>query len=120
MDSLYKQQLEKFGIEESRVVPTHIQKKINLESENAAKNSIRILMGNESGRRYIYNLLDTFRVFTSPFSPKRSDVTSFLCGLQAAGHLIQNDVMKYSPELYYTMVQEAVAAKIIPEEDEAY
>lgn len=66
---------------------------------------IAALMKVPQGRRWLYNKLAFCRVFTSPFAESPYQ-TAFNSGRQAVGHLLQEDIMASSPDLYMTMCLE--------------
>lgn len=120
VDDVYKKQLEKFGIESTRVVKVDLSKALSKQKKENNCVVTKLLMESGAGREWIYDILDLCRVFTTPFSPGQPDMTHLLCGAQAVGHKILKDVMDASPEKFYIMTQEESARREgIPESDDA-
>lgn len=67
---------------------------------------VKALMNLPAGRRWLYNKLVMCKVFTSPFVPGRDGQTEFFAGMQAMGHLLQDDIMSAAPDLYMAMCTE--------------
>lgn len=112
MDAEYKKQLEQFGTEAVRIVKGDLSKKRRDERHEATIAVIRALMERIEGRQWCYAQLDMCRTFTSPFVPGKTDVTTFLSGLQAYGHELLSQIMQAAPEHYPTMLQEEAARRM--------
>lgn len=67
---------------------------------------IRGVMTTQAGRAWFYRYLGTFGVFQTPFTAGQTDTTAFKSGLQHAGHIMQEDIMRAAPDLYMKMCQE--------------
>lgn len=109
MDSAYQKQLEKFGIESTVIVEGNVEHKRHQEHSESMIGVVSRLMDSMEGRQWIYSKLDFYCVFSTPFVSGKPDSTAFLCGLQEAGHQLQNEIMIASPAQYYLMIQEASA-----------
>lgn len=111
-DSVYKKQLEKFGIESTRAVdpdPRKLQKAADLEAKIAVTKAI---MNSYEGRQWIYNKLDVCSVFTAPIVPGDPYGTHVLAGIQSVGQMLLNDIIEASPEQFTVMLQEAAVRKL--------
>lgn len=111
-DKVLKKQLEAFGIEAIRVIEEKIDPKKKKVLSNASQNIIKALMETIEGREWLYNKLDFYCVNSTPFVAGQPEATAFLCGLQEAGHQLQNEIMLYAPDKYFEMITEATARKI--------
>lgn len=67
---------------------------------------LQALMQHKDGRKWIYGLLDRCHIYTNPFTPGQWDVTSFKCGEENIGLMIQADVVDAAPEEYLQMCKE--------------
>lgn len=72
---------------------------------------VRGIMSVREGRAWMYDYLSRCGTFTSPFIPGQREQTDFNCGKQHVGHLIQEDIMKASPQQYWKMITEAADDK---------
>lgn len=107
-DDFYKQQLESFGIEATRVKPEKsIRREQKEKSQENTLKIIKLLMGSPEGRWWLYEQLDKCQTFTPAFVPGKQDVSDFFSGLQAFGLQLFSDVMTASPENFHLMNQEA-------------
>lgn len=106
-DKIFKKQLERFGIESIRVVEGNADHQRQQKHFEGSINIVRALMDTMEGRQWMYNKLDFYCVFSTPFVPGKPDSTAFLCGLQEAGHQLQNEIMIAASDKYYEMIQEA-------------
>lgn len=107
MDSVYKKQLEKFGIESTRIVEGKKEQIRHDDSIQSTQNVIITLMDTIQGRQWIYQKLLSFGIFETPFVAGKTDVSAFMCGLQHAGHLLRAEVEVLCPNEFYLMMQEA-------------
>lgn len=116
MDEVFKKQLEIFGTESIRFIKGDVEKKLNEERHQSIVTVFRDLMSHAEGRGCVYFLLDICNVFTSPFSPGKPDVSNFLSGAQAIGHVLLEYVFLANPEKFYVMISEEAKRKenIIP------
>lgn len=112
MDKKFQKQLDKFGTESTRIVdvPIHQQRREKLIESNG--NVIKSMMDSIEGREWLYNKLDFYCVFSTPFVPNSPETTAFLCGLQEAGHQLQNEIMKFASDKYFQMITEATARSL--------
>ncbi len=119
MDKTYQKQLEKFGIESTRIVEGDPLRKHQEEYVHAMLGIVKQLMSTIEGRQWIYSKLEFYCVNSTPYVAGKPDATAFLCGLQEAGHQLQNEVMLAAPNEYFVMIQEAAtrAANIAPKAD---
>jgi hypothetical protein len=67
---------------------------------------VSALMKLPQGRRWLYNKLVLCKTFTTPFAVGYPDQTAFNAGVQSIGHILQEDIMKAAPDLYWTMIME--------------
>lgn len=107
-DAFFKKQLEQFGTESVRMPSSDKDKKPQLQISHAV---VQSLMDSMQGRQWLYDMLDMCNVFTAPFVSGKPDVTAFLSGMQAIGHIIYGEIMKAAPQHYYLMIQESAARK---------
>lgn len=110
-DRVFEKQLERFGIEQIRVVqevPGEKRRQLSLETNTTI---IKALMSTIEGREWLYNKLDFYCVNSTPFVAGQPDATAFLCGLQEAGHQLNNEIMLSAPDKYFEMITEAAARK---------
>lgn len=73
---------------------------------------VAMVMSTNQGRRYMYKKLADLGVFTNSFD-KNSNLMAFLCGRQAVGHKLQEDIMVAAPEKYMMMCQEAAEMRMV-------
>lgn len=109
IDKVFKKQLEKFGIEQFTVAEEEVLPKKPIVFSESGQNVVRGLMNTMEGREWLYNKLEFYCVNSTPFIPNHPEVTAFLCGLQEAGHQLQNEIMQVAPNEYFVMIQEAAA-----------
>jgi len=66
---------------------------------------LKALMEHERGREWVYDLLESCHIFTTPFSddPYR---TAFNAGEQNRGNMILADVVGFEPDKYVLMCKE--------------
>ncbi len=106
-DKTYKKQLEKFGIESTRVIDGDpIRKRLDDTAETML-GVVKDLMDSIEGRQWIYSKLALCGVFATPYIPGHPEDTAFQCGMQEIGHHLQREVEVASPKNYYLMVEEA-------------
>lgn len=115
MDKVFKKQLEKFGIESTRIVEENLQKKRQQEFAVNTIEVIRVLMDSMQGRQWLYSKLNMCGVYATPFIAGHPDVTAYLCGLQDFGHSLQREIMASAPEKYFLMIQEEEARNSSPQ-----
>ena len=108
-DKVYQKQLEKFGIESTRIVEGNPLQKRREENVETMLGIVRMLMNTIEGRHWIYSKLEFCCVFSTPFVAGKPDATAFLCGLQEFGHQLNIEVHQASPNEYCVMLQEAAA-----------
>lgn len=88
--------------------PEHVAKarKKSAKKKKIEGEVIIALMGEEKGRKWLYELLRFCKVNATPFMHGSSDGTAFQCGMQKVGLMVLADVVKYSPDQYVTMCRE--------------
>lgn len=110
-DNFYKKQLEKFGVESTRILDGDAEKQRQQQFHESMIAVVKQFMETIEGRQYFYSKLDMCRVFTTPFIPGAPDGTAFFSGIQSVGQNLLDDIMQASPENFYVMLQEAAARK---------
>lgn len=110
-DKIYKKQLEKFGIESTVLVEGDLKQKRQIEFAQDNINIVRAIMDSIEGRQWLYSKLDMCRVFTAPFDGEKPLTNSFFSGMQAVGQNLLDDIIKSSPNNFFTMIQEADARR---------
>lgn len=118
MDSVYKDQLEKFGIEANLLIEGDPNERRNLEYAEAMMKVVQSIMDTMDGRQWMYYKLALCGVFATPFSAGKPDVSAFLAGMQEIGHVLQRDIMIAAPDKYFLMVQEDQARRVNEEAQE--
>lgn len=67
-------------------------------------NDIRAVMANESGRRFVWRLLEKAKVFGSVWHP--SALIHYNAGQQDFGHFIMSEITESSEEAFVQMMKE--------------
>lgn len=67
--------------------------------------TIKWIMGEEKGRKFIYSFLSTFRAYENPYVPN-SDATAFNCGEKNAALWMLTRIESADPALYLRMIEE--------------
>lgn len=81
------------------------QIKATVHRDAVLRTDLHAIMGSESGRRWIANLLELCHPYQTPFS-RDPIAMAFNCGEQNIGLQLIADLHKVSPDLYLIMMKE--------------
>lgn len=68
--------------------------------------TLKWIMSEEKGRKFIYQLLESCHILHNPFN-RDAAVMAFSCGEMNIGQLLFTDVSEACPDLYLLMMKEA-------------
>lgn len=68
---------------------------------------IRDVMSDPRGRNWVYEELEACHIFDNPFYGERTHDTAFALGEANRGRKLFQDVLRSSPDLYLSMMEEA-------------
>ncbi len=98
MTDIYDQEQDERRTEEAERKAAELKRRDDQDIEN--------IMNTESGRRFIWALLEDTKVFASSFAGD-NNATNFNEGQRNAGLRVFSDVMRVCPDMWLVMAKEA-------------
>lgn len=91
-------------------IETEAQKKEKIElkrKQELRKRTIQMLMSNDQGREWLYDILNACNTFGTPFNPD-THATAYNCGALYIGRSLEGDILNFSGDDYARMRKEAL------------
>lgn len=67
---------------------------------------LRLLLESQSGRLWLWDLLESCHCFASPFQPGQPDSSAFRCGEQNVGLRLIAQITRVQPDAFILMMKE--------------
>jgi hypothetical protein len=96
------------GLSPGIETPAQKNQKENIKRKNELRRrTLQMLMATDQGREWLYDMLNECNTFGTPFNPD-THATAYNCGALYIGRNLENDILRFCPDLYSVMRKESL------------